>query len=134
MKLVCGATFALILSPSLAAADTDVIEALYHCERGVDVPAAYVNADDASLAIIHVEGNQVVLWQEISADGARYGTGGASGYVWWSKGNGAFLYWKAATGAEEDLHPLLLECKAETIASRAASDMRDGPADSPGHE
>lgn len=101
----------LLIMPGAALAAVDVLPATYQCERGIEIPAVYVNTDDASLVIVHVEGHLVTLDQEISASGARYGTG-AAGYVWWNKGRNASLFWKAgedATGEDETL--LLGECE-----------------------
>lgn len=93
---------ALFAAPALA--ETEVLTLRYACDRGVEVPATYVNADDLSLAVIHVEGSQITLYSEVAASGARYGwpSDGAN-YVWWTKGPEATLYWKE--GGEET--PLL---------------------------
>lgn len=99
-------TAALLMLPGLPAlaqtaaetpAETQVLTLRYQCDRGVEVPATYVNAADLSLAVIHVEGTQITLFSEPAASGARYGwpSDGAS-YVWWTKGPEATLYWKEA--------------------------------------
>jgi membrane-bound inhibitor of C-type lysozyme len=62
----------LALVPGLAAAQEFTTQR-YTCDRGVEVPATYVNGADQSLAIIHVEGNQITLVNEPAASGARYG-------------------------------------------------------------
>lgn len=98
----------LALMPTLAAAQ-DFTTLRYACDRGVTVPATYVNGADQSLVVIHVDGSQITLVNEISASGARYGwPSDGSGYVWWTKGDEATLYWKTP----EDEMPILA-CKAQ---------------------
>lgn len=98
----------LALMPTLAAAQ-DFTTLHYACDRGVTVPATYVNGADQSLVVIHVDGSQITLVNEISASGARYGwPSDGSGYVWWTKGDEATLYWKTP----EDETPILA-CKAQ---------------------
>jgi membrane-bound inhibitor of C-type lysozyme len=81
----------------------------YSCDRGVEVPVAYVDADGASVAILQVEGRQIALWQETAASGARYGwPSGGSNYVWWTKGDTASLLWKDGTAQTETV--LLQDC------------------------
>lgn len=103
------ATALLILTafPAMAQ-ETQVITTLYTCDRGVGVPATYINAADVSLAVINVDGVQITLYSEEAASGARYGwpSDGAN-YVWWTKGPEATLYWKEA-GQET---PILQNCK-----------------------
>lgn len=92
------ALLALTLTAGGALAqETGVITTRYACDRGVEVPATYVNAADLSLAVIHVEGSQITLYSETAASGARYGwpSDGAN-YVWWTKGAEATLYWSEA--------------------------------------
>ena len=94
--------------PTLAAAQ-DFTTLRYACDRGVTVPATYVNGADQSLVVIHVDGNQITLVNEVSASGARYGwPSDGSGYVWWTKGDEATLYWKTP----EDEMPVLA-CKVQ---------------------
>jgi len=84
--------------PGLAAAQEFTTQR-YTCDRGVEVPATYVNGADQSLAIIHVDGNQITLVNEPAESGARYGwPSDGSNYVWWTKGNDATLYWKTPEG------------------------------------
>lgn len=81
--------------------------ATYSCDRGVTVPATYVNGADQSLAVINVEGRQITLVNEPAASGARYGwPSDGSNYVWWTKGDEATLYWKSPEGETP-----LLTCK-----------------------
>lgn len=102
----------MALLPAAALAEQQLITARYACERGVEVPVAYVTAGDASVAVLTVEGRQIALQQEVSASGARYGwPSDGSNYVWWSKGDTAMLAWKdGATGTET---PLLSDCKQQ---------------------
>lgn len=95
--------------PALAQGETTVQTLTYSCDRGVDLPATYINAADVSLAVIHVEGRQITLYNEPAASGARYGwPSDGSSYVWWTKGPEATLYWKdGAAGTEE---PILENC------------------------
>jgi membrane-bound inhibitor of C-type lysozyme len=73
----------------------DFTTATYSCDRGVVVPATYVNGPDQSLVVIHVDGRQITLLNEAAASGARYGwPSDGSNYVWWTKGDAATLYWK----------------------------------------
>lgn len=98
---------ALLLPATASAQDFTTLR--YTCDRGVTVPATYVNGADQSLVVIHVDGTQITLVNEVSASGARYGwPSDGSGYVWWTKGDEATLYWK--TPADETP---LLACKAQ---------------------
>ena len=93
--------------PSVATAQ-DFSTLTYACDRGVEIPATYVNGPDQSLAVIHVEGRQITLVGEPAASGARYGwPSDGSGYVWWTKGDAATLYWKTPEGETP-----LLTCNA----------------------
>lgn len=97
----------LALLPTAAAAQ-DFTTTTYVCDRGVSVPATYVNGPDQNLAIINVEGRQITLVGEPAASGARYGwPSDGSNYVWWTKGDEATLYWKTPEGEAP-----LLTCKA----------------------
>ncbi len=78
-------------------AETTLTTTRYTCARGVEVPASYINAPDTSLVVIHVEGSQITLISEATGSGARYGwPSDGAGYVWWTKGPEATLYWKEA--------------------------------------
>lgn len=100
----------MLLALPAAAQEGQVQAQRYLCDRGVEVPATYVNAPGLSLAVIVVEGRQVTLHAEPAASGARYGwPSDAAGYVWWTKGPEATLSWREA-GAER---PLLEGCKAQ---------------------
>lgn len=106
-----AATFlCLLAAPAAAAAETQVQNISYICERGVEVPVVYVNAPDTSIAVIYVEGGQFLLYNEPAASGARYGwPSDGSNYVWWTKGEEATLYWKDGEAGTET--PILSNCK-----------------------
>ena len=100
---------AAVLLGAVAAqpAAAEVMTARYICERGVEVPASYINGEGMEpVAVIHVEGEQITLILERSASGARYGwPSGGSNYVWWTKGDTATLYWRdGETTIEEALY------------------------------
>jgi membrane-bound inhibitor of C-type lysozyme len=59
----------------------------YQCE-GVDqpFPVTYINAEPNFLAIMAVEGKEVILVTVVSADGARYVSGPIE---WWTRGQDA---------------------------------------------
>jgi membrane-bound inhibitor of C-type lysozyme len=85
----------LALTPAGVMAAPEFATTGYACDRGVMVPATYVNGAEGSLVVLHVDGRQITLVGEASASGARYGwPSGGSGYVWWTKGSEATLSWK----------------------------------------
>ena len=93
-----------------AAAELDLRGGTYLCDRGVEVPVSYVNAGDGAVAVLHVEGRLVTLVNEPAASGARYAwPSDGSGYVWWTKGDTAALYWR--DGAASDEVALYAECR-----------------------
>lgn len=85
----------LVASPVLAMPDFS--GGRYLCSRGGVIEAVYVNTAEGALAVLVVEGQQLVLVSEPAASGARYGwpSGGAN-YIWWTKGSDATLYWREA--------------------------------------
>lgn len=102
---------ALLLLATLAPAASaqDFTTARYTCDRGVSVPATYINGPDQSLVVIHVDGSQITLVNEPAASDARYGwPSDGSNHVWWTKGDEATLYWKTPEGEAP-----LLSCTAE---------------------
>ena len=83
----------------------------YQCDRGAAVSATYLNVADQSFAVIFVEGQQVGLANVISASGAKYAqTPDGAGYVWWTKGDEAFLAWDDVPNGSEET--LLSQCHA----------------------
>jgi membrane-bound inhibitor of C-type lysozyme len=101
---------ALCVLPGIAAAEMQMTNGRYTCDRGVEVPATYVTDADQSIAVIQVEGTQITLFSEEAASGVRYGfPSDGSHYVWWTKGSDATLYWHdGATGKDATL---LENCK-----------------------
>ncbi|MBL9074895.1 MliC family protein [Tabrizicola sp.] len=92
------AALLLALLPSAAAAQEFTADR-YLCDRGVEVPATYINGADQGLVVIHVDGQQITLINEPAASGARYGwPSDGSNYVWWTKGDEATLSWKTPEG------------------------------------
>jgi membrane-bound inhibitor of C-type lysozyme len=100
----------LALALTATPASAEVITVRYLCERGVEVPVTYVNAEGTgSVAVLNVEGGQITLIQEVSGSGARYGwPSGGSHYIWWSKGDTATLLWRDGETTVEE--PLYSEC------------------------
>lgn len=100
----------LCLLPGVAAAEMQMTNGRYTCDRGVVVPVTYVTDAEQSIAVINVEGTQITLFSQEAASGVRYGwPSDGSNYVWWTKGDAATLYWRdGAAGTEE---PLLEGCK-----------------------
>ncbi len=93
-----------------ASAGMDILGATYLCERGVEVPVSYVNGSDGSVAVLYVEGRLITLPIAISASGARYSLpSDGSGYVWWTKGETAMLYWRDSATSDEVT--LYAECR-----------------------
>jgi membrane-bound inhibitor of C-type lysozyme len=103
-------SLALIAALWAAPVSAEVITVRYLCERGVEVPVTYVNAEGMdSVAVLNVEGGQITLIQEISGSGARYGwPSGGSNYVWWSKGDAATLLWRDGETTVEE--PIYADC------------------------
>ena len=96
--------------PSLAFAEMQVQNNRYTCERGVQVPVVYANSDDHAIAVLTVEGNQILLYSEPAASGARYGwPSDGSNYVWLTKGTEATLLWHDGTTDTEAT--LLTSCQ-----------------------
>lgn len=95
------------------AAAFDLVTLRYSCERRVEVPTVYVNDEaQGSVVSLVVEGRLIALVSEPAASGARYGwPSGGSGYVWWTKGDAATLFWKDGASGKET--PLLAGCVAQ---------------------
>lgn len=101
---------ATVAVPAVAA---DIVTLRYTCERGVEVPAVYINPEPGpGVAVIHVEGRLIALETTRAASGVRYvPPSDGSGYIWWTKGNTARLDWQdAASGTGR---ALLEECQAQ---------------------
>jgi membrane-bound inhibitor of C-type lysozyme len=63
-------------------------QAVYQCPDG-DIPVSYINAGSIALAVLEIDGQQIVAANVLSASGARFA--GAQ-YIWWTKGDEAMLY------------------------------------------
>lgn len=113
--------FALLAAPALAVetsmqlvlelegnAQRDVTR--YQCE-GRDEPLVveYINAHPIFLALVPVEGEELIFVNVLSGSGARYASGP---YVWWTQGNEADLYDEQAG---EDADPMLSCIQANDI-------------------
>lgn len=94
----------------------ELVEVTYHCERGVSLPAVYVN-DGAGHVVALIEGQLLVLPRAISASGARYRAAEQPGYELWSKGDSATLSW----GSDADSTILLRDCLAADAADAVIS-------------
>ena len=103
--IIRAATALLLCAPNLALAEIAAQNTNYTCDRGVEIPVVYVNDAATSLAVLVVEGRQIMLYSEPSASGVRYGwPSDGSNYVWWSKGSEATLLWRdSATNSETAL-------------------------------
>ncbi len=100
----------LLSAAQMALAAPDVQTMTYTCERGVSVPATYVNAAEGSVVVLNLEGRQITLFQTEAASGVRYAwPSDGSGYVWWTKGDEADLLWSNGASGEE--MPLLSDCR-----------------------
>lgn len=78
--------------PALAQSD-EITTVTYACERGAQVLASYLNIGDRALAVLTVEGRQLVLETVSSASGAKYmATGDQPVHVWWTKADGASFF------------------------------------------
>ena len=101
---------ALGILPGAALADFETRNLRYTCELGVEIPVVYVTAPDQAIAVLVVEGAQIMLIGAPSTTGTRYDwPSDGSHYVWLSKDGDATLLWRdGATGTET---PLLASCK-----------------------
>ncbi len=94
MMRVWTVALGIVICASPALAEMDLQTARYLCERGVEVPATYVNdGQGGSVVVLNVEGRQIALVGEPAASGARYGwPSGGSHYVWHTQGTEALLF------------------------------------------
>lgn len=95
------------------------IEAKYSCDAGKNITAMYMNATTSTttgntVILTLSDGRTMTLPQTISADGARYSNGnpqvaegqpGAETFIFWSKGNGAFIEENGTTTYDNCLAP-----------------------------
>ncbi|WP_332712839.1 MliC family protein [Pelagibacterium mangrovi] len=80
----------------------------YQCE-GIENPMVveYINAHPIFLAIVPIEGENLIFVNVVSASGARYVSGQ---YEWWSRGNEAFFTDAMDVGEEEDSEAEPISC------------------------
>lgn len=80
----------------------------YQCE-GIEDPMVveYINAHPIFLAIVPIEGENLIFVNVVSASGARYVSGQ---YEWWSRGNEAFFTDAMDVGEEEDSEAEPISC------------------------
>jgi membrane-bound inhibitor of C-type lysozyme len=73
------------------------------CDRNVEVPVVFVSGPEDGVAIVQIEGSQILLHQEPAASGARYAwPSGGSRHVILTKGDAAAILWREA-GTESPL-------------------------------
>ncbi|MCF7700035.1 hypothetical protein GLR48_12050 [Loktanella sp. M215] len=104
MKSVTGAACAILWVGSAMAGVTSTPR--YTCERGVEIPAVYINVEDGSepgVVVLMVEGRMINLEAtDEAASGVRYRfPNDGSGYVWWTHQGEATLSWFDAEVKEE---------------------------------
>ena len=83
-------------------ANAEQVTTIYQCE-GLDdqFPVTYLNAPPNFLAIVPIDGKDIIMSSTVAASGVRYVSGA---YVWWTKGPESKLI---DAQAEEDSAPLL---------------------------
>ncbi|MFZ3583604.1 MliC family protein [Loktanella sp. DJP18] len=86
----------------------------YICERGVEIAAVYINAEDGSepgVVVIQVEGRMINLEATSeAASGVRYRfPSDKSGYVWWTHQGTATLLWQDVVAGTET--PIYADCR-----------------------
>ena len=109
--MIRSVALAIALVP--AAASAEITEVNYLCEDSATLSVLYLTERDPQIVVIEGDGILTALSEARAASGARYeGTTGESGYVWWSRGDEATLYW--ADGETRIEEPLLTGCAAVT--------------------
>ncbi|WP_108500611.1 MliC family protein [Paracoccus indicus] len=88
LLVTCGAAHARLALTLPLTSDATVTAARYRCDDGRDLAVRYVEAGANSLAIIPLEGEEVVFVNVVAASGARYVSGM---WEWWAKGEEATL-------------------------------------------
>lgn len=68
--------------------ESSLIPVEYECETNEKIRVTYVNAGENRLAVIPVDGTDMVFANVIAASGARYV---AQQFEWWNKGDEATL-------------------------------------------
>lgn len=88
LLMTCGAAHAQLALTLPLPSDATVTAARYECDDGRDLAVRYVDAGANSLAIIPLEGEEIVFVNVVAASGARYLSGM---WEWWAKGKEASL-------------------------------------------
>ncbi len=70
----------------LGGGDTSIQSIRYACDGGEPFDVQYINAGPNSLAVLTLDGQDIVFVNVISASGARYAAGAME---WWTKGETA---------------------------------------------
>jgi membrane-bound inhibitor of C-type lysozyme len=89
MTFMARALFGLsvLLAAAPASAEAPISTAIYKCEGGKGIDAAYY---PDSVALVRTDGRSFELPQVISGSGTRYANADES-FVFWSKGDTAFV-------------------------------------------
>ncbi|MBT9244325.1 MliC family protein [Gemmobacter fulvus] len=94
-------------APEPAQPATDLLTQTYHCDRGAQVLATYINIGADSFAVLGFEGRQIGFSIAQSASGARYlSVDPALPFVWWTKGDTAMMLY----GSGDDEAMIYAEC------------------------
>lgn len=110
---LAGLIVALTFTATGAMAEMAYATTTYNCARGAVMMVTYVNDDEGAIAVLHVEGRQIVLEVEPSGSGARYGRpSDGSHYIWWAHGTGGTLFWR--DGAADSETVILSDCIERT--------------------
>lgn len=88
---------AILFAGPVFAGDADVTTIGYLCDHGARVEATYINAGEASFAVVAFEGRQLGFVLDVAGSGARYVSADpAQAMTWWTKADTASL----STGPE----------------------------------
>ena len=99
----------VVMAGQAGAAGLEVQNLRYACDRGVELPATFVTGPEDAVAVIQIEGRQILLYQEVAASGARYAwPSDGAGYALWTKGDEATVFWR-----DGETEILLLRCTAQ---------------------
>ena len=108
MRLALGAVMLGLAAPALAD-PLAVRTTSLACDRGVSVPVVFVSGPEDAVAVLQIEGRQILLYQEPAASGVRYAwPSDGAGYVLLSKGDAATILWREA-GVELPMMTCLIQ-------------------------
>lgn len=96
--------FAVLLAGIAAAGPvlSQTVALTFLCERGVEIPVAYVSDGDA--VVLWAEGRMINLYRAPAASGARYAfPSDKSTYIWWEHQGKAQLSWFDAEDGTEQM-------------------------------